>query len=293
MIKNLNGLRETVEFSINQTIHLYKNAEYEHYPPHWHNAIEITMPLEGVYTYIIGNNKYLLNELDLIIVPSGGLHEIKAPSVGKRLIFLFRFSFFYDNSPFAPLLPLLTNTTVVRNDSSTLHKRVAALFQEMCHEYDVSDVLSEPAIYSKLLQMLIHIRRHDLAETNPFGEESHLKQREYAEKIVVVMQYINSHYKSDIDLDELSNIAGYSKFHFSRIFKQYTGMNHTEYLNQVRIKEAENMLQVHDMPITEIAMNCGFNSISTFNRVFKKVKNYTPSQFKEFLHGKKSHEIHP
>jgi len=284
MIKKLEGTFETVEFEGNLTVHLYKNTEFENYPLHWHNAIEITMPLENNYTYRIHNVDYELNEFDLIIVPPGELHEIISPPTGKRLIFLCEFSFFYNNSPFTPLLPMLTSITVIRNKESQLHDRVAALFQEMCHEFTAADSLMELAVYSKLLQILMFIRRHNLAASNPFGNSPFSKQKEYMEKMLKVTRYINDNYRQDISLENLSGIAGYSKFHFSRVFKQYAGMTHTDYLNQVRIKAAENMMLNPNIPITEIAMNSGFNSITTFNRTFKKIKNYTPSKFKEFLH---------
>ncbi|MCL2377132.1 MAG: AraC family transcriptional regulator [Defluviitaleaceae bacterium] len=283
MIKNLEGTFEIVEFEENLTVHLYKNNEYEHYPPHWHNAIEITMPLENIYTYKVNDIDYKLNEFDLIIIPPGEIHEIMAPPTGKRLIFLCNFSFFYNNSPFTPLLPLLTSVTVIKNDSSAIHGRVSALFQEMCHEFTVADALMEPEVYSKLLQILLLIQQHNLAESNPFYDSPFSKQKEYVEKMLKVTRYINDHYRHDITLEDLSAIAGYSKFHFSRIFKQYTGMAYVDYLNQVRIKAAENMMLNPNITITEIAMNSGFNSITTFNRTFKKLKNYTPSQFKEFL----------
>jgi len=283
MIKNLEGTFETVEFEENLTVHLYKNDEYEHYPPHWHNAIEITMPLENWYTYRVNGIEYELNEFDLILVPPGELHEITAPQTGKRFIFLCDFSFFYNNSPFTPLLPLLTSVTVIRNDSSDIHSRVSSLFQEMCHEFTLGDVLMEPAVYSKLLQILLLIQRQNLVSSDLFSGSPFSKQKEYVEKMLKVTRYINDHYRHDISLDDLSAIAGYSKFHFSRIFKQYTGMTHTDYLNQVRIKVAENMMMNPSITITEIAMNSGFNSITTFNRTFKKLKNHTPSKFKEFL----------
>jgi len=283
MIKNLDGKFETVEFEKNLTVHLYKNDEYEHYPPHWHNAIEITMPVENCYTYNINNNSYVLNEFDLIIIPSGELHSIIAPDTGKRLIFLFNFSFFYNNSPFTPLLPLFTSVTVIKKEAEEVHNKVSTLFQEMCHEFSIADALMETAIYAKLLRMLLHVQRHNLASCNPFSNAPYLKQKEYVDKMLNVTRYINDNYKQDISLDDLSVIAGYSKFHFLRIFKQYTGMTHTDYLNQVRIKAAENMMLNPKTTITEIAMNSGFNSITTFNRTFKKLKNHTPTVFRELL----------
>ena len=91
---------------------------------------------------------------------------------------------------------------------------------------------------------------------------------------------------------DMASYAGFSKFHFSRLFKQYTKDTFTDYLNQRRIRAAEELLAAPppDTSITEIAMRCGFSSISTFNRLFKQLKNCTPGEFRalnqvEVWHG--------
>ena len=81
---------------------------------------------------------------------------------------------------------------------------------------------------------------------------------------------------------QLADIAGYSKYHFSRIFKQYNSMSYLQYINARRTKAAETLLLDPDIPITEVAMRSGFKSLTTFNRVFKDIKHCTPSDFKKF-----------
>ena len=84
----------------------------------------------------------------------------------------------------------------------------------------------------------------------------------------------------DISLDTIADVAGFSKFHFSRLFKQFTNISFYDYLNQRRVKEAEKLLLNPNLSITEVAMRSGFSSISTFNRVFKSFKECTPTEFK-------------
>ena len=95
------------------------------------------------------------------------------------------------------------------------------------------------------------------------------------------VEYINQHYKDDLPLDYISSIAGFSKFHFTRWFKQFAGVSFYEYLTQVRIKVAESMLINSEAAITEIALESGFQSIATFNRVFKSNKKVTPTEFRD------------
>ena len=110
---------------------------------------------------------------------------------------------------------------------------------------------------------------------------------EYIEKFNMIFDYIDKNYTDDLSLDTVSGVAGFSKFHFSRLFKQFTDMSFYDYLNQRRVRAAETLLLDPDIPITEIAMRSGFSSISTFNRVFKSFKECTPSEFKKMYRTKK------
>ena len=107
------------------------------------------------------------------------------------------------------------------------------------------------------------------------------KLGEYNEKFGTVLKYIDSNYMYDITLEQLADVAGYSKYHFSRIFKQYNSMSYLQYINARRTKAAETLLLDPDMPITEVAMRSGFKSLTTFNRIFKEIKHCTPTDFKK------------
>ena len=74
MIQHLNGDFETVEYNNNGFILLYDNVENEDYPMHWHNAIEIIMPLINDFRVTAGGNTYELREREIIIIPPGELH---------------------------------------------------------------------------------------------------------------------------------------------------------------------------------------------------------------------------
>ena len=78
----------------------------------------------------------------------------------------------------------------------------------------------------------------------------------------------------------MADMAGFSKYHFSRLFTQYTGHTFCDYLNMRRIRAAESLLSGDDLTVTEAAMQSGFSSIATFNRVFKSFKNCNPSEYR-------------
>lgn len=96
-------------------------------------------------------------------------------------------------------------------------------------------------------------------------------------------EYIRVHSREDLNLEDLAAKSGFSKYYFSRLFKQITGMSFVDYLNACRISNVEKLLTDPANSLTDIAMETGFNNISTFNRVFKKHKNCTPSEFKNLM----------
>jgi len=91
------------------------------------------------------------------------------------------------------------------------------------------------------------------------------------------IDYIENYFSEDISLVVAAKKANLSIFYFSRVFKDISGMNYKTYLNSVRVNKAENMLETTNKSITDIAFECGFNSIRTFNRVYKEIKGDIPS----------------
>jgi transcriptional regulator GlxA family with amidase domain len=82
-------------------------------------------------------------------------------------------------------------------------------------------------------------------------------------------------------LKDVAEIAHFSKYHFDRIFKEYTNHSFYQYLKRLRIKKAETLLLTPELPVTEVAMSVGFESITAFNKAFKEIKRCTPSEYKK------------
>ena len=96
-----------------------------------------------------------------------------------------------------------------------------------------------------------------------------------------IADYINNHFAEDLSLEGVASQAGFSKYHFSRLFKQYTDSTFYKYLNQKRIEFAKTLLQDPGVSVTEVAFKSGFSSLSAFLRMFKLMNNCTPTEFRE------------
>lgn len=108
------------------------------------------------------------------------------------------------------------------------------------------------------------------------------QQRQFhRKKIVQAQRFIRKHHQSDISLDDISSAAASSPFHFSRIFLSYTNETVFSFLRRVRVLKSLKLLQDYpDMSITDIGANVGYETSSAFNKVFKKVTNKSPSEFR-------------
>jgi AraC-like DNA-binding protein len=285
----LDGIFEKVDYQNNTSMLLHINSEVDNYSVHWHTAIEMIMPVENIYTINIGKTTYVLREGDILIIPPGELHELIAPEQGVRRILLFDFSLISNLKGLSNILTVLNQPRqITPSTAPDIHFPLVRLFDEITYEYRSKNTLREAAIYALIIQMFVVMARKYMNTENLFPDVKLNKQREYIEKFNVIFEYINDNYSEDITLDAIANVAGFSKFHFSRLFKQFTDMSFYDYLNQRRVKEAEKLLLDPNLSITEVAMRSGFSSIATFNRVFKSFKECTPTEFKN-LYRRRNH----
>lgn len=281
MIEILNGKKETVLYKGINRVKVYYNCETDDYPIHWHIPLEIIMPLKNQYTVHIKGQELLLEEGDVLIIPPGELHEINAPSYGERIIMQIDCSIIGNLKGMDSLLHMLHPYRMVRyEEDAVLAKNLHHLLTEIKNEYFGNEAFKEPIIFALVVRFFVALGRESLKGEHLFPNITINKQQEYIEKFIEICNYITSHCTEEISVESVAALAGFSKFHFSRLFKQFTGYSFYEYLNIERISYAERLFMNPEMSITDIAMQSGFNSISTFNRIFKEHKQCSPSKYK-------------
>lgn len=106
-----------------------------------------------------------------------------------------------------------------------------------------------------------------------------------SEKIKKVYDYIHNNFNKKITLSEISDLVNMTPVSFNRFIKKRTGNTFINFVNNTRISYASRMLLDTDLSIGEICYKCGFNNIANFNRIFKKSKKCTPSEFKLEFNG--------
>lgn len=281
MIENLKGIHETVNYKPNTNLRLYDNDEYEDYPSHWHTPLEIIMPTENEYTIDCSGYRFSLNTWDIIIICPGVIHSLYAPSIGRRMIFQIELGLLYSLKGFESTLSLLSPAICFTPElTPELHPLLKTLLLAIKEEYTEDAPLSEAMIYSKVIALFVLIGRNQKQPAVIFDGKGR-KQKEYTEKFLCICKYITEHCTESLTLDEVAKIAGFSKYHFTRLFKQFTNTSFYKYVNVKRISVAETLLINPELSITEVAYQCGYTSISAFIRMFKLHKCCTPTEFRD------------
>jgi two-component system response regulator YesN len=110
-----------------------------------------------------------------------------------------------------------------------------------------------------------------------------LKENKFYRKVEEIMHYIQEHYwDSNLSVEVLAEVAGYTPNYFSKIFKEMTGSNSGEYIRRVRIDNAKDLLKSDVYKVSEVAEMCGYPNSSHFYSAFKKDVGLTPSAYREF-----------
>ena len=104
-------------------------------------------------------------------------------------------------------------------------------------------------------------------------------------RIDKAFDYMNANFQKQINLKELAQLVSMTDVSFSRFISKRTGNTFVDTLNEIRLGHATRLLIETTLPIADIAVNCGFNNISNFNRIFKKKKLSTPKEFRENFCG--------
>ena len=282
---------EEVDFIPGSNMRIWYNNRSEDYPVHRHSCLEITIPIEKSYTYIFDDRTIILKEKEILFVPPDMLHKIAGTKSGIRFIYLFNVDFlkgFFDYSEFQKLIkePLL----ITPDTHPDIYSLIFEKFMEINDLYFFySTTVKEISIFGKLMDVFGMLMKKDYSDSLAVIQND--KQREVYIKFKTLAEWLAMHSSENISMDEAATHVGSSKFHFARLFKEYTGMTFNDYQTTLKLKEVERQLADTDLQISDIAMSCGFNNLTSLSRCFKKQYGCSPSQFRNRIRRSKKRSL--
>lgn len=280
----VNGLYEQNIFTENYPFKLFLNdSENFVFPLHWHHAIELIYPIDNSYTATVNDQEYIMNQKDILFIAGGDTHSFNTSNnAGNRYFIQFDiftldvFGKYYNFNP-----SLLMTQLIAPENNSLLHQKLETQIIEIINEYEQKPFAYDLTINARVFDILVLLFRN-IPGNYIFASSNNCSKRIHSmERLNYAFQYIEENYQKNVTLKDASEAAGFSEHHFSRLFKEMTGQNFNCYVTSRRIKKAEKLLINHDLSIIEIAHAAGFNSIGTFNRIFKKSKSCTPMEYRK------------
>lgn len=248
------------------------------YPPHWHLDVEIIFVNEGSTKFRINEMLYDISQGDLIICKSGDVHQYtnysKDTCIHTKIIFKPDYIDLPGGWPENEInvKNIITKDEIISKD---LFERISELFIKLNIEYQEKNYEQRIMIKSILLELTALVTRNFSDKT--VQNKSKRQKDQTIDMMRDIISYIEENYMRDLTLKDIAKRFNVSHFHFSRIFKNIFDKNFKQYLDEYRIYKVVVMLQENDSSISQVAFECGFQSIRTFNRIYKKHKGTSPS----------------
>lgn len=236
---------------------------------HYHEYFELYYLEYGHRIHMMEGDLYNMSSGEFILFPPYVMHhsygEMDVPF--KRLLLYFRPEFVLSKEI---LNDISTSSGIYRlnaKDSQQVHN----IMNQILKEQEEKGQLYEEDMQMLLNHLLIQIARHHSEAGKP----------EKQNRITNIIRYIHDHYKENISLEELASLFFISPYYLCREFKRYTNRTIIQYINSIRIIEAQRLIMETNYSITEISSLVGFSNITHFERVFKSVTGISPSKSKK------------
>ena len=249
---------------------------------HFHHFFEINILLSNHATFFIEGLPYSIQPNDFVLLAPSLLHKSEYPaphnSSNKRLVinFLYPEDFFGQKEAYDELLkPFYTPVPIYRFPAehqrvlNSILNRIFTLSQK-----ESSSAVMQLAIHSLFTEFLYLFRQ--ISDQNTYVQV--VRNNDASSKIFAITNYIHNHYSEELTLNNLAKTFYISPYHLSHQFKKVTGFTLTQYIQITRIRNIQYLLIHTNRKIADLAEDCGFTSFSQFNRIFRKLCGYSPSE---------------
>lgn len=255
--------------------------------PHIHSALEFIYVLEGEYKIYANDTEFFMSKGDLCLFRSGTIHRTYGLNQSGGSYFVMKIE--------PSIILNLTNSEygisyvmqfMLYNESSKVlwtadelsESEIKRAVEGILKEHNSSDFGNELAMKIYASRLLLEILRYENSKGHAFDIYS--SDISLTKQIYKAIVFINNNYSKEITASDCADYINMSYSYFSRSFKRITGKSFKEYLNHIRINQAEKLLLSTDKSVTDICFSCGYNNVSYFISQYKLLRGKTPHSFR-------------
>ena len=249
----------------------YREHRNQHIEKHWHRFLEIEFLVSGSGTHKINGNSYPIKKGEMHLMKLTDIHE-----------------FFFEDPCGLYLIQIPTAylskeiTSVILNDTKDMivyfdekeFEKIERLFQILLEESSITDSYNSDIIKNTITTLCLLLFR----KLNIDQKEM---PRNHDHRINDMIIFMQNNFQDSLTIGKIAETFYMNSEYFSRYFKKRMRIGPREYLVEIRMDYAKKLVCQSDWKILDICMACGYNSITTFLRDFKKKYHCTPKQMRE------------
>ena len=252
---------------------------------HIHYKFEIYYEIEGGRRYFIEDSAYVVNAGSVVLIGENQIHKTASlgDSPSSRIVlnfsreYLERVAQAFPNVDFFAFLSeernhLLTGLTVKQQN------QIYGLLQQLLAMEDETSAAADALRRLLLGTLLLELKEHCRRQQEQTAENGRVSNH----TVDQIQAYIAEHYAEKLTLTGIANQFYISPYYLSRMFKKSINLSLIEYINGVRIKAAQNLIERSSGSIAEIAAKTGFMTTAHFRRVFKDATGLSPQQYRQY-----------
>ena len=250
---------------------------------HRHNYYEVFYISQGERVFYQNGIPYKVTANQMIVIPPEYSHMTISLKPTKQVLYFFGFpdNYFDGYAGGLTTKELFSSTQLVVDINENEKEYIAHIFDTLEQISENNSDLREMKLKSAIFDLIFNRTKYGKNMDNDIYVVPGKLNTQV--KYMMMSSYIKKNYNQKITLDILSEKFGVSKCEISRNFKKHVGASFVEYINTIRVTEAQSLISCTTASFVDIAVSVGFESLSRFGKVFKQISSMTPTEYKNYI----------
>ncbi|MEC0092682.1 AraC family transcriptional regulator [Paenibacillus macquariensis] len=255
-------------------------AGIEHSSPHWHNEFEVLFLLKGSLEVTSESKKHTMKTGDIILFNSNTIHSINCLDKDNfALVLQINPDIYQSDYGKTAHFHFHLNTSETEQPQTTDYKQLQSILAQIGMELFLKNDGFQYYMKSLLYQLVGYLFRY--THYDPAHKAESERSNLDLEQLTTIIEYINKNHQLKVTLNNAAYSLNMSISSLCRFFRDKMGISFAEYLHSVRISHAKELLTGTKHTVLHISEACGFMSMASFYRAFRKATGTTPTEYRE------------